>query len=281
MASPTTFPTRPTLSNSQLDHECYYSTSTVNASLTRHLDEFHEEFKGSRGWLLPSRRSLSWLVYLSDDHWNEDDGGELRYYYQDGFVDYAVDGGVWEVGSHDGNLQVAWLSSSFMENDNDLKKEKTVPVYLDSWFTIPNVEMEPHCILYTLYGAKKGGGDDDEDAESVGRREYITRPWPCDFTNGFTMSDFLLTQSLQEAAIHETQHECQTDDEKSCSENDTSNNNNNNNNGLFLTTQYAKNFYLIEDRKSWKAAVPHEVLRVRREDKSRIALAGWFHEETQ
>jgi len=72
---------RPTMRNNELGHECYYSQSTPGSSLARHMDERHEETKGTRGWLLPSRRSLSWLIYLSETgkedniNSNDDDRG--------------------------------------------------------------------------------------------------------------------------------------------------------------------------------------------------------------
>mmetsp|Transcript_19070 Transcript_19070/g.35607 ORF Transcript_19070/g.35607 Transcript_19070/m.35607 type:complete len:620 (-) Transcript_19070:2518-4377(-) len=68
---------RPTMRNNHLGHECYYSQSTPGSSLARHMDERHEETKGTRGWLLPSRRSLSWLIYLSEtDKDNNDESDD-------------------------------------------------------------------------------------------------------------------------------------------------------------------------------------------------------------
>ena len=50
-----------------------YNWYEPGAKLGRHLDEHHEETKGAQGWLPPTRRSVTWLVYLNDD-W---DAGEL------------------------------------------------------------------------------------------------------------------------------------------------------------------------------------------------------------
>jgi hypothetical protein len=47
-----------------------YSIYQPGASLARHVDEHHEEAKGSGGWALPSRRSVSWLVYLNALDWS-------------------------------------------------------------------------------------------------------------------------------------------------------------------------------------------------------------------
>ena len=36
------------------------------------MDERHEELKGARGWTTRNRRSVSWLLYLSDDGWDDE-----------------------------------------------------------------------------------------------------------------------------------------------------------------------------------------------------------------
>ena len=58
-------------------HELSYTRFAPGASLARHVDEHHEETKGTEGWRAPTRRSVTWLVYL-----NERDvaGGRLRAY---------------------------------------------------------------------------------------------------------------------------------------------------------------------------------------------------------
>ena len=58
-------------------HEFSYTRFAPGASLARHVDEHHEETKGTEGWRAPTRRSVTWLVYL-----NERDvaGGRLRAY---------------------------------------------------------------------------------------------------------------------------------------------------------------------------------------------------------
>lgn len=93
---------RPSLCNDESQHECYFSKSSIGASLPLHLDERHEEVKGRKGWLSPSRRSISWLIYLSDDGWSDENGGELRSYPQ-------IPNVASNVGSDDGNLQIGWL----------------------------------------------------------------------------------------------------------------------------------------------------------------------------
>jgi hypothetical protein len=98
--------TRPTLADASLAHECYYSRSSPGAFLRRHLDERHEELKGSKGWLLSSRRSISWLVYLTDKEWSPQvNGGALRTYPQMQVPSVAT-------GCHQDNLQIGWLHTA-------------------------------------------------------------------------------------------------------------------------------------------------------------------------
>jgi len=43
-------------------HEMTYNWYEPGAKLGRHLDEHHEETKGPKGWRMPTRRSVTWLV---------------------------------------------------------------------------------------------------------------------------------------------------------------------------------------------------------------------------
>ena len=165
---------RPTMAGSDTEtmaHECYFSRSTGGSTLARHMDERHEETKGSRGWLLPSRRSVSWLIYLSDPNWDlERNGGALRSFPQ---AKVNARPGVVEVGSHYGNLQVGWL----LGKD---ESSGSAPVFLDSWYKVvaESGEVEPHCILYTV----------SDETQEV---EYITQPWLSEHLQGLSVSDFL------------------------------------------------------------------------------------------
>mmetsp|Transcript_882 Transcript_882/g.2985 ORF Transcript_882/g.2985 Transcript_882/m.2985 type:complete len:281 (-) Transcript_882:95-937(-) len=72
--------------------EVTYNRYEPGASLGPHLDEHHEESKGRKGWLLATRRSLSWLLYLNP----APSGGQLRCYVRDaaGRVGAAPNGDV-------------------------------------------------------------------------------------------------------------------------------------------------------------------------------------------
>lgn len=92
-------------------HEMTYNWYEPGASLGRHLDEHHEETKGPLGWSRPSRRSVTWLVYLNED-WKDEEGGALHCFPR--IAPSQV-----QVGAEQGNLQVGWLGGD-------------CPVFLDS-----------------------------------------------------------------------------------------------------------------------------------------------------
>jgi len=104
---------RPTLvPEGERKHEMTYNWYEPGAKLGRHLDEHHEETKGPKGWQVPTRRSVTWLVYLNGD-WKEEEGGALHCFPRE-------DPSAAPVGAHEGNLQVGWI--------DDLH-----PVFLDAW----------------------------------------------------------------------------------------------------------------------------------------------------
>jgi len=125
-------------------HEMTYNWYEPGAGLGRHLDEHHEETKGVKGWRMPTRRSVTWLVYLNED-WAESDGGSLR-----SFPRAIPSAG--PVGADDGNLQVGWLGGRR-------------PVFLDSW------RPDARSALYVR---------DDEGAEVLSADFEVPRP-PVDF----------------------------------------------------------------------------------------------------
>lgn len=235
-----------TMKQSNFAHECYYSQSKVGASLARHLDEFHEETKGPRGWLQPSRRAISWLIYLSDKDWTEKNGGQLRTFPQLHFIpSYEI-----KVGAYCDDLQVGWL---------DISSNRTIPVYLDSWYrsdtTINGIST--NCVLYTV-----------ED----GSKKLITMPWSSEMMGSFY--DFIKRQVLlREAGIflspQYSQHFKLVQDRDVWMD------------GSPPPGSLVEDF--VPKRGSIvlfdSVSLPHEVLPV--EFGTRSALAGWFHVETQ
>jgi 2OG-Fe(II) oxygenase superfamily len=138
---------------------------------------------------------------------------------------------------------------------------------MDSWFPIaanPEQPPEPHCILYTRNPQSN-------------ERVFLTKPWLTEWLGGVSMPEFLKAQQNQQIG----------DD-----------------NSLFLRKDDANKFALIEDRPAWdngslpdgttaediapirgslvvfdSVTVPHQVELIKKGN--RVALAGWFHEETQ
>ena len=267
------------------------------------MDERHEESKGPRGWLLPSRRSLSWLIYLSetqetndrDDQQQENakqnkawdakqNGGLLRTFPQRHFRPSGEMGWVETVqcGSHNGNLQVGWLlptTTYSLDKGYSNRSLVTHPVFLDCWHQYMNPytsELEPHNVLYTV--SEPVGENANKDNNDKQYINYITAPWMPDAVGGNVL-EFLQQRALLESYPDHTAER------------------------LFLS-QYASQFRLLEDREAWNrgedpdgslvedilpkrgrlvvfdsVTLPHEVTAVIKG--SRSALAGWFHEETQ
>ena len=237
---------RETMKESNLAHECYYSKSRVGASLARHMDEFHEETKGTRGWLLPSRRSISWLIYLSDKDWTESNGGQLRSFPQKSFYPSREV----EVGSYDGDLQVGWL---------DLTSNSTLPVFLNSWHKSEDAKNLPgNCILYTIMN---------------GERAPITLPWSSEVVGSFY--DFIKTQSKRkdESSLFLTQEYSQNfkliQDREQWSDGSPPP-------GSVVEDIIPRRGSIVMFD---SVTLPHEVLPVI--SGTRTALAGWFHVVTQ
>mmetsp|Transcript_10509 Transcript_10509/g.12801 ORF Transcript_10509/g.12801 Transcript_10509/m.12801 type:complete len:437 (+) Transcript_10509:52-1362(+) len=86
--------------------EISYTRFGPGAYLKRHIDEHHEELKGKRGWEKPTRRSITWLLYLNEEDWNPDvNGGELRCFQRKNPTSSPV-----PVGARpNGDLQIGWL----------------------------------------------------------------------------------------------------------------------------------------------------------------------------
>jgi Rps23 Pro-64 3,4-dihydroxylase Tpa1-like proline 4-hydroxylase len=86
--------------------EISYTRFGPGAYLKRHVDEHHEELKDTAGWMQPTRRSLSWLIYLNEGDWDiEKHGGALRVYPRSTTP-------VRPIGANsNGDLQIAWAKA--------------------------------------------------------------------------------------------------------------------------------------------------------------------------
>mmetsp|Transcript_25702 Transcript_25702/g.31663 ORF Transcript_25702/g.31663 Transcript_25702/m.31663 type:complete len:407 (+) Transcript_25702:90-1310(+) len=99
--------------------EISYTRFGPGAFLKRHVDEHHEELKGVDGWSKPTRRSISWLIYLNDDWNGSRDGGQLRCFER------KIRPGSARIGAAvNGDLQIGWLKQTPVD-----PYER--PVYLD------------------------------------------------------------------------------------------------------------------------------------------------------
>jgi hypothetical protein len=114
------------------------------------LDEHHEETKGAKGWQLPTRRSVTWLVYLNEN-WGEGEGGALHTFPRRTAASAPV-------GAHDGNLQIGWI-------------DRNRPVFLDAWR--PSGQMA----LYMLQGAD----GNDMKREYVSVKDFDVPQQPVEF----------------------------------------------------------------------------------------------------
>ena len=100
--------------------EISYTRFGPGAFLKRHVDEHHEELKGVAGWSKPTRRSISWLIYLNEPGWNGSrDGGQLRCFQRENQP-------LGRIGAtNNGDLQIGWLRATILDPNER-------PVYLDA-----------------------------------------------------------------------------------------------------------------------------------------------------
>ena len=248
---------RPDLRNNRLGHELYFSKSLPGTSLALHTDDRHEELKGRRGWTADSRRSISWLIYFSDEDWDiNENGGALRVYPQKYKLSKASTG----CGCHDTNLQYGWLCGT-SQNINNAEIE---PVFLDCW----RREISPQ---------EKENEKENFDFKSAlytydkreGRRNYITHDF--DLHSAVTGQILEVGELPNEIFLDPKQKNqlSQIEDLQ-----------------LWRKGIAGKNIYVKDI--SPKAgtlvlfdsvALPHEVMQTLKGH--RLALAGWMHEQVQ
>jgi len=146
------------------NHEISYTRFGPGALLSRHVDEHHEEVKGKAGWSRPTRRSISWLIYLNEPDWADNDGGHLRTYERSVPSAYSV-------GARNGDLQLGWLKPTFSDQNER-------PVFLDG----RRGGISGKCALYI-------------DSDDGGRKIYLTKEFDSD-PYLFLTSDFFVQNML-------------------------------------------------------------------------------------
>jgi len=236
---------RPSLAQEgTLKHEMTYNWYEPGAKLGRHLDEHHEETKGPSGWTMPTRRSVTWLVYLNEG-WTKEEGGALRCMPRS---DDSIEKNMVQVGCHEGNLQVGWV------NDG------VDPVFLDVFRDSGGA---------ALYQVKKN--NDSEEREILSVRDFEVPPQPIDFSkfmkeevrDSFAqISTSRLDPRFASAGTASTNSNHHDFD---CSDEPT----------ILDVTPVAGTLVLFDS-----VSLPHLVREVTGK-RQRIAATGWFHEDSQ
>lgn len=223
--------------------EQYLSLHAPGARLPLHMDERHEESKGVRGWVTETRRSISWLVYLSDDGWDQPGGagagGGLRAYAR--AAPSAVGAAC---GANDGDLQVGWR----LRDDGTEE-----PVFLDCWVRARGFDV-PFSALYT---ADATSARARSPADRRARRSYISRPFEtsarADEGPELYTAHMAADEARRFARVDTVPHPRQSPR---------------------LVSPAGGTLALFDS-----VALPHEVLPTERGE--RWAMAGWFHEAQQ
>jgi len=230
---------RPSLNSDDCEHESYFSKSSKGASLPLHMDERHEEIKGRKGWLSSSRRSISWLIYLSDKGWSADNGGALRSYPQSCNVANSI-------GCDEGNLQIGWVKSINKISDS------VFPVFLD---------INRRSYIDTLFNHDATKSSSLYIKDNNSNRKYITKTFDIiDANTGSARTNFetfLYDKSNEFYRIEEIDKWAKSEPPTGSTFED------------FLPTQGT--LVLFDS-----VSLPHEV-QITKEGQ-RLALAGWFHE---
>lgn len=238
---------RPTLeAEGKLKHEMTYNWYEPLAKLGRHLDEHHEETKGPKGWQMPTRRSVTWLVYLNDD-WKQEEGGVLRCFPRS---EEHIGSSNVQVGVHEGNLQVGWVN------------EGRDPVFLDCF------RESGGSALYKLASSKSTA---KVERRILSANDFDVPGQPIEFAS-------FLKPELKETF---TQISTSRKDPRFASASgtdaatDTTNFNDFNDNTILDITPAAGTLVLFDS-----VSLPHLVREVTGK-RQRIAATGWFHEDSQ
>ena len=227
------------------------------------MDERHEDLKGERAWESESRRSISWLLYLSADGWDDPraaggSGGALRAFCRDSVRGVRC-------GAHHGNLQVGWLSGAggkrkvskagdgpgFLDAGDE-------PIFLDSWVRTPILpsdergpQWQPRSALYAV---------------RRGAKNYLTEPFGADELglasgDGVEPKDFAAALATLLPVAERDRF-----------------------NGVEVVPYATQRVIEVAPRGGTlvlfdSVAIPHEVTTTTGGE--RLAVAGWFHEPQQ
>ena len=250
---------RPTLATEGTSrHEMTYNWYEPGAKLGRHLDEHHEETKGSRGWLLPTRRSVTWLVYLNEG-WTKEEGGALRCLPP---RDDSMRLNNVQVGSHEGNLQVGWVNNG------------VDPVFLDVFRESGGAAL--YHVVRNSGSSGNSSNNEEEERQVLSVRDFNVPSQPIDFAqflNEEVRESFAQISTARldprfagaadnnrnEKAIANHYHDFDCSDEPN----------------ILDVIPTAGTLVLFDS-----VSLPHLVREVTGK-RQRIAATGWFHEDSQ
>jgi Rps23 Pro-64 3,4-dihydroxylase Tpa1-like proline 4-hydroxylase len=235
-------------------HEISYNWYEPTAKLGQHLDEHHEETKGPQGWKYPTRRSITWLVYLNDE-WTNDEGGSLRCLPRrckntdtntnNNNESYGP------IGSHEGNIQIGW-----MDGYN--------PVYLDAFRDSGQTALYSCQTASANNNNNNNNNNDDYKRIYWSKRDFDVPAQPIEFEK------FVSTKNLQSRFEQISMATAMT----ATATTTTTNQNNNNTEEIHIIPS-GGTIVLFDS-----VTLPHSVLEVTGK-RQRIAATGWFHEDSQ
>jgi Rps23 Pro-64 3,4-dihydroxylase Tpa1-like proline 4-hydroxylase len=250
--------------------EISYTRFGPGASLARHVDEHCEELKHVAGWAQPTRRSLSWLLYLNNK-WNADlHGGCLRCFERSTDSSHAV-------GSRqNGDLQIGWLRPS-------LGDAVSRPVFLDAQYgatindSLKNGRYDHSCAMYI---------DDPRQLKtttgigSKNNRLYITKSFPAHPTLFVTGGELLIRSVLfSEGGEEYARRFYYIEPPKSAVtewwQSSVARRSTRNNEERAMEVPPVAGTLVVFD----SVALPHEVLPTT--TRERWAVSGWMHEDQQ
>ena len=232
--------------------EISYTRFGPGAFLKRHVDEHHEELKGVDGWSKPTRRSVSWLIYLNDSDWDgKRDGGQLRCFQRK-----IRPGG--RIGATiNGDLQVGWLGATPLDPHER-------PVYLDA-----KKHDHGECAMYILNEPDKS-------------RTYITKTFQTNPIMYVAGSEQLVKRLLfsNRADLADRFHLI----EPPKSRISDILNGDSSYAGAGVPATFDEELEDVDPRGGTlvlfdSVSLPHEVLATK--NKERWACSGWFHEDQQ
>ena len=207
--------------------------------------------KGKDGWQKPTRRSVTWLIYLNEE-WDSDlHGGQLRVFERKENVSN-------EVGAKpNGDLQIGWLRAS---KDDPMER----PVFLDGHCA---TNKEGNCAMYI------------EHPNSPNDPLYITKTFyasPVLFVAGSEelTKKILIKRPDLASRFHYLEAPKSALDTFLGKEDDGSGSKAGNDEKAVLVPPNGGTLVVFDS-----VSVPHEVLATR--DRERWATSGWWHEDQQ